>query len=68
MSAKLRAEVSSIHGTRMIIEEKNLSRLKRPAALPGGQGAAGPCCFKGVCDVQCVDENLRPAPANLAPL
>ena len=65
---KLRAEISSIHGTGMVIEEKDLSGLKCAAALPCGQGAAGTRCFKGVDDVRSIDEYPHPAPANLVAL
>ncbi|KCZ45798.1 hypothetical protein HY17_10700 [Hyphomonas sp. CY54-11-8] len=50
----------------MVIQQKDLSGLKHPAALPGGQGA-GPGCFESVGDVRSVDEYLHPAPANLIP-
>nr|WP_291076038.1 hypothetical protein [Hyphomonas sp.] len=65
MRAMLRTKVSSIHRTGMVIQQKDISGLKCPAALPGGQGAAGSQCFKGVGDVRTVDKYLRPAPANL---
>ena len=64
-SAILRAEIASIHRTGMGIEQEDLIRLKRPAALPDGQGAAGRLQFVRVSRGETVDENPCPAPANL---
>ena len=66
-SAILRAEIASIHRTGMGIEQEDLIRLKRPAALPDGQGAAGRLQFERVSRGETVDENPCPAPANLIP-
>ena len=51
----------------MGIEQEDLIRLKRPAALPDGQGAAGRVQFERVSRGETIDEYPRPAPANLIP-